>query len=268
MLIDSHCHLDRLDLTSYDGNLALVLTAAHAQGVGHVLCVGIDSVNSPRVVQIANKYPHVSASIGIHPTEIEAHELTIAELIKMADHPKVVAIGETGLDYYHAEGDMEWQRERFRRHIRVAREMHKPLIVHTRQAREDTLRILAEEKASDVGGVLHCFTESWEMAEQAIGLNFYISFSGIVTFRNATELQSVVKQVPLKHMLIETDAPYLAPVPYRGKPNEPAYVRYVAEAIAHLKDESVETVAKYTTNNFFDLFKNVDRGIYDKEIAQ
>lgn len=255
MLVDSHCHLDRLDLTPYGGNLHLALAAAKAKNVEHFLCVAVDSATSQATVEIAKKHQHVSASVGVHPTENEPQEPTIKQLVQWADHPEVVAIGETGLDYYRSEGDLEWQRERFRCHIRAAREINKPLIIHTREAREDTIQILREEKAAEVGGVMHCFTETWEMAQQAMDLNFYISFSGIVTFKNAANLQALAKQMPLERMLIETDAPYLAPMPYRGKSNEPAYVYYVAEAIALLRNDSLENIAHHTTKNFFTLFK-------------
>ncbi len=255
MLVDSHCHLDRLDLTNHDGNLSSVLAAAKKVGVNHILCVSIDKENASQVVEIAENYPDVSASVGVHPNEEADLDFTYNELITKAAHKRVVAIGETGLDYYRSTGDLTWQKERFRRHIRAAKQTQKPLIVHTRDAREDTLRILREEKADEVGGVLHCFTENWEMAQQAIALNFYISFSGIITFQNATELREVAKRVPMNKLLIETDAPYLAPVPYRGKPNEPAYVYHVAVALAQLHQVTLEEMAKNTTENFFNLFK-------------
>lgn len=255
MLVDSHCHLDRLDLTAYNGNLTLALEAAKKIGVEHILCVSIDKENVKKVIEIADSYPNISASVGAHPTEDATLDLTYDELIELAAHPRVIAIGETGLDYYRSTGDLTWQQDRFRRHIRAAKKMNKPLIVHTRDAREDTLRILREEQAEDVGGVLHCFTENWEMAEQAIAMNFYISLSGIITFHNANALREVAKQVPLDKLLIETDAPYLAPVPYRGKPNEPAYVYHVAVALAQLHNVTLEEIAKRTTENFFNLFK-------------
>lgn len=255
MLVDSHCHLDRLDLTAYQGNLGLALEAAKKVGVGHILCVSIDKDNARAVIEIADTYPNVTASVGVHPTEEAELDLTYNELIELASHPRVVAIGETGLDYYRSSGDLTWQQQRFRRHIHAAKHTNKPLIVHTRDAREDTLAILREEKAADVGGVLHCFTENWEMAQQAILLNFYISFSGIITFQNAQALRDVAKQVPLDKILIETDAPYLAPVPFRGKTNEPAYVYHVAAALAQLHNISFEEIAKITTENFFRLFK-------------
>ncbi len=255
MLVDSHCHLDRLDLTPYQGDLSLALDAAKKNSVQHILCVCIDLDNFPKVLAIAENYPDVSASVGIHPTEVITTEPSVEELVQLATHPKVVALGETGLDYYREQTNKEIQQERFRRHIRTAKKVAKPLIVHTRQARADTIAILKEEGADEVGGVLHCFTEDLDMAQKAIEINFYISFSGIVTFQNAKELQEIAKQIPLERMLIETDAPYLAPVPYRGKSNEPAYVRHVAEYIAQLRGISFEELAKKTTENFFNLFK-------------
>jgi TatD DNase family protein len=255
-LVDSHCHLDRLDLSTHGDSLAQALQFTREQGVGHLLCVCITLETFPDVMKIADTYPDVSASVGLHPNETDnASEPTVEELVRLAEPEKVVAIGETGLDYYRSQGEVEWQRERFRNHIRAAKLVRKPLIIHTRQAREDTLRILQEEDAQDVGGVMHCFTEDWETAQTALDMGFYISFSGIVTFPNAKEIQSVAKRVPLDRLLIETDSPYLAPIPYRGKSNQPAYVRYVAEAIASLRNVSGEEIAAATTQNFFTLFK-------------
>jgi TatD DNase family protein len=254
MLIDSHCHLDQLDLTEFNNDLTNALTAAEQNGVTHILNVCIDLENFPRVLEIAKAHPHVYASVGLHPNEQVIEEPTTEELVQYARDEKIVAIGETGLDYYRSEGDLSWQQDRFRRHIAAAKECHKPLIVHTRQAREDTITILNEEGAALTGGVLHCFTEDWVMAKKALDLGFYLSFSGIITFKNAVELHEVVKQAPLEKILIETDAPYLAPVPFRGKSNQPAYVRYVAERIAELKKITFEKVAEQTTKNFFDLF--------------
>jgi TatD DNase family protein len=253
-LVDSHCHLDQLDLTNHDGQLAHALAFAKEQGIAHMLCVCITLDDFPTILQIAKSYPDISVSVGLHPNEIVDREPTADTLIEMAQDKLVVAIGETGLDYYRSTGDVEWQRERFRQHIHAAKQLKKPLIIHTRQARADTLTIMKEENADAVGGVMHCFTEDWEMASQALDLNFYVSFSGIVTFRNATEIQEVAKKVPLDRMLIETDSPYLAPNPHRGKSNEPAYVRYVAEYIAALRGVTVEEVAEKTTANYFRLF--------------
>jgi TatD DNase family protein len=224
-----------------------------------MLCVCITLQDFPQMLSVAQNYPHISASVGLHPNETAVLEPSADDLAKLAQHEKIVAIGETGLDYYRSTGDLGWQHERFRQHIRAAKKVNKALIIHSRQARTDTLRILKEEGAATVGGVMHCFTEDWDMAKAAIDLGFYISFSGIVTFSNAKELQAVAKQVPLERMLIETDSPYLAPVPYRGKPNEPAYVRQVAEYIAQLRNIDVIELADQTTTNFFNCFKQARR---------
>ncbi len=254
MLIDSHCHLDRLDLTAHNGDLSLALKAANEQDVQRFLCVCVELAAFPKMITIAEKYEQVWATLGLHPTEEVADEPTIEQLITLAEHPKVIGIGETGLDYYRCEGDTEWQRERFRKHIQVAKTLKKPLIIHSRMAQADTINILKEEQADTIGGIMHCFTESWEMAKAAIDMGFYISFSGIVTFSNAKTLHEVATKVPLASLLIETDSPYLAPVPYRGKPNEPAYVRYVAERLAILKGVDFSTIASHTTENFHRLF--------------
>jgi TatD DNase family protein len=244
-----------LDLSLYPQGIADVFAKAKELEVEHMLCVGVDLVHFPEVLDYAERYPQVYASVGLHPTEQVTEEPTIDQLAKLASHPKVIAIGETGLDYYRVEGDLTWQQQRFRRHIQVAKQLAKPLIIHTRQARQDTIAILKQEQASDIGGVLHCFTEDWDMAKAAMDLNFYISFSGIVTFRNAVELQDIAKRMPLERMLVETDAPYLTPAPYRGKPNQPGYTRYVAEFIAELRQEPIEKIAEQTTANFSKLFK-------------
>ncbi len=254
MLADSHCHLDRLDFAALGGDLDTAIATAHAAGVNYLLSISVELDSLPGLLAIAERYPQVYASVGVHPTEQVAHEPDIEQLAALAHHPKVVAIGETGLDYFHCKGDTEWQRERFRTHIRAARLTGKPLIVHSRDAREDTLRILAEEGAAKVGGVMHCFTDDWDTARRALDLNFHISFSGIVTFHNAKALREVAAKVPLERMLIETDAPYLAPMPHRGKTNQPAYVRYVAEQIATVRNLPVEVVAEATTSNFIKLF--------------
>jgi len=255
MLVDSHCHLDRLDLTQYNGSLTQALNDAHTHAVDYILCVCIDLAHFSDVLKIAEQYTHVFASAGVHPTEIIPQEPTLDELIKLGKHPRVIAFGETGLDYYRDDSNKLIQQERFRKHIQAGKATGKPVIVHTRQAQDDTINILKAEAADTIGGVLHCFTETWEMAQKAIDLNFYISFSGIVTFQNAKELKEIAKRVPLDRMLIETDAPYLAPVPFRGKPNQPAYVRYVAEYIAALRGISLQELADQTTQNFFNLFK-------------
>lgn len=259
MLIDSHCHLDRLDLTSYQGDLSLALKAAQDKDVSHILCVCIDLENFKSVLSIAENYPHISASVGLHPTDVLEIAPSVDELVQLSLHPKVVAFGETGLDYYRDTSNKAVQQESFRNHIRAAKLTGKPVIVHTRSAKDDTLQIIKEEGAENPGGVLHCFTEDLDMALQAIDLNFYISFSGIVTFKNAISLQEVARTIPLECMLVETDAPYLAPMPHRGKSNEPAYVRYVAEFIAKLRGISYEEVAKKTTENFYKLFSKAER---------
>ncbi|HSG11820.1 MAG TPA: TatD family hydrolase [Gammaproteobacteria bacterium] len=255
MLVDSHCHLDMLDLGPFGGTIDGVLEAAAANDVGHFLCVSINMEDYPQMLGIAESHDQVTASVGLHPNEQGGHEPSIDELVELAKHPKVVAIGETGLDYFRSEGDLDWQRERFRRHIRAARTCGKPVIVHSRDAREDTIAILDEEGASEVGGVMHCFTGDWAMAQQAMALNFHISFSGIVTFRSAKELQEVAEKIPAERMLVETDCPYLAPVPHRGKPNQPAFVKHTAEFIATLRGESYDQVARATTENFRTLFR-------------
>ncbi|MCO6413273.1 MAG: TatD family hydrolase [Thiogranum sp.] len=252
MLVDSHCHLDMLDLT--DTSLAEVLDEASDRGVEHMLCASVSMERFPAMMKLIEPFQQVSASVGVHPDGTDVEEPDEERLVTLANHPRVVAIGETGLDYFRTEGDTEWQRERFRRHIRAARAINKPLIVHTRGAKQDTLKILREEMAEDVGGVMHCFTEDWDMAQAAMDMNFRISFSGIVTFKNATDLKAVARKVPGDFMLVETDSPYLAPVPKRGKPNRPAYVRFVAEYIAELRAEALELLADRTTTNFYSLF--------------
>lgn len=254
ILVDSHCHLDRLELAPYQGDLSNVLAEAAQQGVRTMLTVSVDIDSFPAVHAIAKRYEQVFCSVGLHPTEQLDHEPSEQQLFELAQQDKVIAVGETGLDYYHIQGDVTWQQERFRRHIRVARSSGKPLIIHSRQAPEDTIRIMHEEKADTIGGVMHCFTESWEVAEQAMELGFYISLSGIVTFKNATTLHDVAKRVPLERLLVETDAPYLAPVPHRGQSNYPAYVRHTAARIAELRGIPLEQVAEQTTHNFFKLF--------------
>jgi TatD DNase family protein len=252
MFIDSHCHLDFPDLSS---NLDEVLEKMRENQVSHALCVSVNLDDFPRVRALAESHPNLYASVGVHPDYENLAEPQAAQLASLADHPKVIAIGETGLDYFRLKGDLEWQRDRFRQHIRAARQCGKPLIVHTRAAADDTLRIMAEEGAENAGGVMHCFTESWQVAQQAMEMNFYISFSGIVTFKNAVALKDVARRIKLEKMLIETDSPYLAPVPHRGKINQPAFVRHVAEEIAALRGISVDEVAAATSDNFFNLFK-------------
>jgi TatD DNase family protein len=250
-LVDSHCHLDFPELA---GDLPAVFADMRAHDVSHALCVSVTLEDFPKVRALADSSDNLFASVGTHP-DYEHHVVTQDMLIALAQHPKVVAIGETGLDYYRLKGDLEWQRDRFRTHIRAAREAGKPLIIHTRSAAQDTIRIMQEEQAGEVGGVMHCFTETWETAEQALALGFHISFSGIVTFKNAVALKDVARRVPLDRLLVETDSPYLAPVPYRGKVNRPGWVRYVAEELTRLRDTSLEEIAQATTTNFFRLFR-------------
>jgi TatD DNase family protein len=254
-LIDSHCHLDRLDLTPYDNQFKNFIASVDKEGLEHMLCVSIDLEAWPAMQELIAPFENISTSVGVHPNECDGEDPTIERLIELAEsNPKVVAIGETGLDYFRSEGDLTWQQERFRRHIRAAIEINKPLIIHTREARNDTLRILKEEGAEKVGGVLHCFTEDWKMAQKALEMNFYISFSGIVTFNRAKQIQDVAQRVPADRFLIETDSPYLAPVPFRGKPNYPTYVGKVAEFIAKLREESYESIVRQSNENFYRLF--------------
>jgi len=252
MLVDSHCHLN---FPEFSGRIDEALALMRDNRVTHALCVSVTLQEFPQVRALAERFPQIYASVGVHPDYPDVPVVTEEELVSLADHPKIVAIGETGLDYFRIKGDSEWQRDRFRTHIRAAHRSRKPLIVHTRGAAADTLRIMREERAGEVGGVMHCFTESWDVAQGAMDLGFYISFSGIVTFKNALGLKDVARRVPLERMLIETDAPYLAPVPFRGKTNEPGLVKYVAEEIARLRDIPLDQVASATTSNFFRLFK-------------
>ena len=226
-----------------------------AEEVGHALCVSVTLDKFPEVLALADQYNNFFASVGVHPDYEDIEEPTVDVLVSLANHPKVVAIGETGLDYFRLSGDLEWQRMRFRTHIRAAILAKKPLIIHTRSAADDTLRIMREEGAAQIGGVMHCFTESLEVAQQAISMGFYISFSGIVTFKNATQLKEVAQNIPLEKILVETDSPYLAPVPFRGKTNQPAYVKYVAQEIANLRGIALDEVMQATTDNFFNLFR-------------
>jgi TatD DNase family protein len=253
MLVDSHCHLNFPELA---GRIDDALTRMRANGVTHALCVSVLLEDFPQVRALAERYPQIYGSVGVHPDYPEAPVTSVDELAALADHPRIVAIGETGLDYYRIkeEKGREWQHERFRTHIRAARRCRKPLIIHTRDAAADTLRIMKEEGAGEVGGVMHCFTGNRDEARAAMALGFHISFSGIVTFKNAGELREVARDIPLASMLIETDSPFLAPVPFRGKTNEPAFVKYVAEEIARLKEVPVAAVAQATSDNFFRLF--------------
>jgi TatD DNase family protein len=255
MLIDSHCHLDRLVLDDYGHQLSAAIDAAVNCGVERMLCVGISISNSKEVVAIAETYPQVVASVGVHPLDVKEGLATEQQLIEWSQHPKVVALGETGLDYYYSENDKALQRQSFAVHLRAAAAARLPVIVHTRNARDDTLALIKENGNPEYAGVLHCFTESWQMAKQAIDMNYMISLSGIVTFRNAEELRTVAKMLPLDRLLVETDSPYLAPMPFRGKPNEPKYVREVATFVAQLKGLSYEELVRITGENFYRLFK-------------
>lgn len=254
MLIDSHCHLDRLSLEKYDNNLELAINAALDRDIHKLLCVGISVDNRQTVMDIAEAYDPVVCSVGVHPLDVKQGLATVNDLEQWATHPKVVALGESGLDYYYSKDDIDLQQESFIVHLEAAGLAKLPVIVHTRDARDDTIGLIKAHGHNDYSGVLHCFTENWEMAKQALDLNYMISISGIVTFKNASELREVVKKIPLDRLLVETDSPYLAPVPYRGKPNEPQYVREVAEYIAELREISFEKLAEITTQNFYRLF--------------
>lgn len=257
MLIDSHCHLNFLDLTDFNQDMNDVLSKAYANGVEHFLCVCVELQDYPILEQLAKDHKNISISVGVHPNTEMERPVTAEMLCNLAANPACIAIGETGLDYYRTEADeaQELQRERFRQHIKASITTKKPLIIHTRQAAEDTLKLMREEQADQIGGVMHCFAEDLDIAMRSIDLNFYISFSGIVTFKNATTLQQVAKEIPLDRILIETDSPYLAPVPYRGKQNHPALVKHVAEAIAQLRGMEYAEIARITTENFYKCFK-------------
>ena len=252
MFVDSHCHINFPDFAADSDQIVTRMAAAN---VTHAMCISVTFPEWPSVVALAERYANIYATAGVHPDYEDIDEPTVAALLERAQHPKVQAIGETGLDYYRLTGDLEWQRERFRTHIRAARECGKPLVIHTRSASEDTLRIMREERADEVGGVMHCFTETWDVASACIDMGFHISFSGIVSFKTAADLREVAKKVPLERMLIETDSPYLAPVPYRGRRNEPSYVPHVAAAIAAVRETNAETIGRITGQNFFSLFR-------------
>lgn len=257
MIVDSHCHLNILPEDKV-GDVEAVIARAKELGVGRILCVAINPEQWQDVLALAEAHDEVFAAIGVHPCEEPDVVVTDEQLLAVASHPKVIGIGEVGLDYYHfnpAEMDMDWQHARFRQHIRIAKQLGKPLIIHTRNSTPDCLQLLEDEGAADVGGIMHCFVEDLATAERAMAIGFYISFSGIVTFKTALELKEVAKAVSLERLLVETDAPYLAPVPYRGKINQPGYTRYVVEEIARLRDLPLETVAEATTANFKRLFK-------------
>jgi TatD DNase family protein len=252
MLVDSHCHLD---FDEYRDRIPEVLAEMSAAGVEHALCISVTLQDFPRVRALAETHARLFATVGVHPDYPEVDGVAVDELVALADHPRILAVGETGLDYYRLQGDLEWQRERFRAHIRAARACRKPLVIHTRAAAEDTLRIMREEGAAAVGGVMHCFTETLGVAQAAVEMGFLISFSGIVTFRNAGQVREVAKALPMESILVETDSPYLAPVPFRGKVNHPAYVRHVAEEVGRLRGLPFGAIASATTANFCRVFR-------------
>lgn len=256
ILVDSHCHINFEPLNT---RLDDVLANASANDVAYMLCISVNMEEFPQVLGLARDHANIYATVGVHPNETGGREPDAAEIQLIAEDPEVIGIGETGLDYFRSQGDLEWQRDRFRRHITAAKAAHKPLIIHTRDAAVDTIQIMRQESAGDVGGVMHCFTEDWQVAKQALEIGFYISFSGIVTFNNARAIQEVAKKAPINRILVETDCPYLAPVPFRGKTNEPAYVRYTAEHVASLRNMPLEELAAVTTENFFQLFSSAKR---------
>ncbi|MGZ4960656.1 MAG: TatD family hydrolase [Methylomonas sp.] len=261
MFIDSHCHLDRIDLAPYHQNFAEFVKDAERQQIRHMLCIAIDLESYPAMHELVAPYDNISLSVGVHPTATDGKEPSVDELLSLATDDKVIAIGETGLDYFHCKGDMNWQRQRFKNHIEVAKTLKKPLIIHTREAGHDSLDVLKQEGADQVGGIIHCFTEDWAYAEKSLDLNFYISFSGIVTFKNALAIKEVAQKVPEDRFLIETDSPFLAPTPFRGKPNYPTYVRHVAEHIAELRGTTVDEIARISSENFYRLFaENLQAG--------
>lgn len=254
MLVDSHCHLDCIDLTPYNGRFDRFVEDAQSKGLDHMMCISIDFEAYPPMRDLVEKFRNISVTVGVHPNVREGCDPSSEEIARLAQDSKVAGIGETGLDYFRSDGDLEWQRKRFRNHIQAAKEIGKPLVVHSRAAKEDTLKVLKEENAGQVGGVIHCFTEDWDMAVRAMDMNFYISFSGIVTFKNAQSVREVAQKIPEDRYLIETDSPYLAPVPYRGKTNYPIYVHHVAQQIANLRGESFSRVAETSTDNYYRLF--------------
>lgn len=257
-LIDSHCHINFPD---FDNRLDELLGNARDNDVHHMLCIATSWENADDVRQLAIDHSEISASFGIHPNTdtTEGYEPDTAEIISKSSDPIIVAVGETGLDYHWNEGDLGWQHERFERHIEAAREVKKPLVIHTRAAASDTMDKLENLQARDAGGVMHCFAEDWEIAKRALDIGFFISFSGIVTFKSAKSVQEVARKAPIDRMLVETDSPFLAPVPFRGKQNQPAYVRHTAECVAQLRNQSLEEIAQATSENFYQLFSGVER---------
>ncbi len=254
MFFDSHCHLDRIDPSDFEQSFSQLLETIESEGVTRMLCIGVDLESFESMHQRIESHPEIYCTVGVHPDYKDVQEPSVSQLCQLAKRDKVVAIGETGLDYFHQSGDLDWQRKRFVTHIEAARECQKPLVIHTRNAREDTIELLQKHRASEVGGVLHCFTETWEMAKAAIELGFYISISGIVTFNQADNVREMARQIPLERLLIETDSPWLSPVPYRGKTNHPGRVRLVAEKLAEIRDESLEQLAATTYQNANRLF--------------
>jgi TatD DNase family protein len=259
-LVDSHCHINFEPLID---DLPGLLERAKQNQVSHMLCVSVNLEEFPQVLGLAHRYPHIVASVGVHPCYTDCEEPDVDQLVALADDPNIVAIGETGLDYFRTEGDLTWQRDRFARHIETARITGKPLIIHTREAADDTMSMLKELGAAEAGGVMHCFAEDWKTAEKALDIGFYISFSGIVTFKSAEQLREVARKVPMDRVLVETDSPYLAPVPKRGKTNEPSYVRHTAEFLADLRGMPLEEIAGITTENFFTLFPGANLSLVE-----
>lgn len=259
MLIDSHCHLDRLKLDAYNGDLGAAIDAAHQRGIQQMLCIGISLSNIQTVIDIAQQYPGVVASVGVHPCDVKEGAATAEQLSAWATQPKVVALGETGLDYHYETESKALQHESFALHLDVGKQLGLPVVVHTREAQADTLALIKNHGSREHAGVLHCFTEDWAMARAALDLNYYISISGIVTFKNAEQIREVVRNMPLDRLLVETDAPYLAPVPYRGKSNEPKYVHEVAAFVGEVRGLSLEDIAQITTENFYRLFTHAKR---------
>ncbi len=255
-LVDSHCHIDFEPLGD---NIESVLTNAKKNHIAYMLCVSVNLADFPRVLSLAHEHKHIFASVGVHPNESPGQSVDIDKLIELGQDPQIVAVGETGLDYFRSTGDLDWQHNRFYRHIEAAHHLDKPLIIHMRDAGDDTINIMQEANADRVGGVMHCFADDWPIARRALDLGFYISFSGIVTFKSAEKIREVALKTPLDRILVETDAPYLAPVPYRGKTNEPAFVRHTAEFVANLRDMPLEDFAQQTTDNFFTLFNTAQR---------
>ncbi len=254
MFIDSHCHLDRIDLGPYQNDFSRFVAAAQAERIDQMLCIGIDLEAWPAMTELVAPFDNIYLSVGVHPNVTEGREPDADELVALAAQDKVIAIGETGLDYFRSEGDLDWQHQRFKQHIQAAKITGKPLIIHTREAGQDSLDVLEQQNADQVGGIIHCFTEDWDYAQRALDLGFYISFSGIVTFKNAKQIQEVAQKAPADRFLIETDSPYLAPAPHRGKPNYPTYVPLVAECLAELRETTVETIARQSSENFHRLF--------------